>query len=61
MKTKNKNFKEILDLVEGTWDTKFLFQTDERKTEDKHEELFESYLYNQTQLIILVLLIKFAM
>ena len=45
--------------------TKFLFQTDERKTEDRYEELFESYLYNQTQLlitfIILVLLIKLTM
>ena len=54
MKTKNKNFKEILDVVERTWDTKFLLQTDERKTEDKHEELFESYLYNQTQLLLLL-------
>ena len=51
--------------MEGTWVTKFLFQSDERKTEDRYEELFESYLYNQTQLlitfIVLVLLVKFAM
>ena len=51
--------------MEGTRVTKFLFQTNERKTEDRHEELFESYLYNQTQLpitfIILVLLVKLTM
>ena len=68
MKTKNKNFKEILD--SWTWwkvheSPSFLFQTDEIKTEDRYEELFESYLYNQTQLlitfIILVLLVKLTM
>ena len=51
--------------MEVTWVTKFLFQTNERKSEDRYEELFESYLYNQTQLlitfIILVLLVEFTM